>query len=448
MRKQMGVVKLKGRGDYLTDDQRRSHDAQVAAQLKSLQDRVSKMSSSGAQSEVGKVAGKLGKIAGGLLGQGDLGQMAGEGLARLFGYGDYQLVENSIIGPVNNKSTAIPVFSKDGRRGVRVTEREYIGDVTGSVLFSNASYPINPASPLTFPWLSAIAAQYDEWEPLGIVFEFVSTSTEYSTTVNLGSVIMATDYNVLDQPFSSKLQMEESEFACSTKPSNSLMHGIECAPAERPNKLLFTRNGSIPSTGTLQYYDLGNFQIATQGMPSSAIVGELWVSYDIAFYKKQLFASFLGNGIMYFQGIYKNPTTASPYGTPDTADYPSPVNSNFAVVVSGNTIVFPKNFRNVSFQVLFNFAATNVVAGTPLLSGSNGIKTATSGTAPWISSTGITTSLTGFDLWTISDQFAGYGSGNPTITVNCTLTSGTFTTLILSQVPYVPNGNLTSYVIG
>jgi len=80
--------------------------------------------------------------------------------------------------------------------------------------------------------------------------------------------------------------MENADYSCSTKPSNSLIHGLECDPRERPTAILYTSttNGA-PVTST----SLGKFGIATQGCSvANVTLGELWISYDLTFYKKQI----------------------------------------------------------------------------------------------------------------------------------------------------------------
>jgi hypothetical protein len=86
--------------------------------------------------------------------------------------------------------------------------------------------------------------------------------------------------------FASKQEMENADYACSTKPSEGLLHGIECDIRERPTPILYTStlNGA-PVTST----NLGTLQVATQGCSVAGVtLGELWVSYDITFFKKQL----------------------------------------------------------------------------------------------------------------------------------------------------------------
>lgn len=250
---------------------------------------------------------------------GELGTLAGEGIAKLFGGGDYVIHTNSLMKGRYSSATP-PKFSSQSR-GTRITEREFICDITsgtltaGSTNFSNLNLPIIPSNRTTFPWLSTIALQFDQWEPHGLVFYFKSSSSTFNgASQALGTVVMATDYDVTDPLYSSKQVMENSDYACSTKPSEDLVHGIECAAKERPTELLYT---SV-TTGQERLSTLGNFQIASLGCSAADIkLGELWVSYDISFYKKQLVSPCINSYAITGSGsagvgqvFYNNPTIA------------------------------------------------------------------------------------------------------------------------------------------
>jgi len=245
---------------------------------------------------------RAGTAAGGLIGarfgNKALGQKIARGALKVSGFGDYAIHGNSLmVGPRPSvDGPVIPKFDTSGVRGVRITECEYLGEVTangllvsGSTQFSNTTYIINPAETRTFPWLSRIAPLYDQWEPHGIIFQYRPTSSAFNgSSQALGAVIMATDYDSADPAYVSKVEMENSDYACSTSSFQGLLHGIECDPAERPTRLLYT--GSAVGTSTVEnFHNLGKFQIATQGMSVAGVtLGELWVSYDITFYKKQI----------------------------------------------------------------------------------------------------------------------------------------------------------------
>jgi len=283
--------RLVGTGDYTITDQ--GSVAKAISDVDKRLNKIEKATTSTAKSLQGKAAGVLGRAAGTMLGSGDLGQAAGEGLAKWFGYGDYNLTRNSLILPESSDMGL--KFATDGKRGIRIMEREYLGDVlsgalvSGSTEFTNEAYPINPGSTKTFPWLSKIAVNFDQWKPNGIIFEFKSTSSTFNgASQALGVVVAATDYDVLDPLYATKVEMETADYSNSCKASDNLMHGIECEAKERPDSVFFVRRPEGTSD-SLRFYDLGNFQIATKGMSTANVVlGELWVTYDITFYKKQL----------------------------------------------------------------------------------------------------------------------------------------------------------------
>lgn len=207
----------------------------------------------------------------------------------LRGHGDYKMGDTPQYNAVWNSSRA-PKFAAKGRTNV-ITNREYLGDVKGSATagqFQVSQYSVNPGQSNTFPWLATIAQNYEQYRISGIIFEFKSTVGENSGVQNVGTVILGTEYNVNTSPFPNKQQMENSQFAQSAKSVESQIHGLECASKDRPVNIYYVRTGAMPANDNLKWYDFANFQIATLGLPANQVVGELWVSYNIEFYKPQL----------------------------------------------------------------------------------------------------------------------------------------------------------------
>jgi hypothetical protein len=161
--------------------------------------------------------------------------------------------------------------------------------------FNATTYLINPGDSATFPWLAGVVQNFEQWQPLGIVFYFNSTSATAigSTNTALGTVIMATDYDVYDLPYTTKQEMEMSEFAVACKPSESMLHPVECKGSLNPLKRYYIRHAGVVVNGADQRFnDLGRFHIATSGQQGSgAVLGELWVSYHIRLFKPCIPAS-------------------------------------------------------------------------------------------------------------------------------------------------------------
>lgn len=214
-----------------------------------------------------------------------LGDRAGGFLGRITGLGSYQ-------GAGVNDSADPPAVRNSALREIVISHREYICDIITSGTagaFKLQNFMLNPGSPLAFPWLSSLAPNFQEWKLNGCVFEFKSMSADAlnSTNTALGQVICATNYNVNMPNYQSKYEMENSEFGSSCKPSCSFMHPIECD--RRVNlleNLLVAAGGVTPTGGDPNFYQHANFQIATNGFQGTNVnIGELWVTYEIIFYK-------------------------------------------------------------------------------------------------------------------------------------------------------------------
>lgn len=230
----------------------------------------------------------VGTDVGSIFGMPRLGRAMGAGASMVRGHGDvYPVKTNSLVR--GGIATPVPKFVNGSRRGVDVIEREFLGVVYSTTAFTVASYPINPGMPKTFPWGSGIA-QFEQYMFDGLLFEFVSTSAAWNgSTQALGTVIMATDYDSLDTNYSTRVQMENADYSCSTSPMSSLVHVVECDMSERPTKVLYNRSGPVPVGGDIRMFDLGNFQIATDGFSTNGVaIGELWVSYHVRYFKKQV----------------------------------------------------------------------------------------------------------------------------------------------------------------
>jgi hypothetical protein len=225
-----------------------------------------------------------------------LGARLGQRLAKVVGFGAYTVNKNSLMktASVLPEGTEIPQFMNSIHE-TRIQHREYIGDIlvpSSPSSFSISSYVINAANSDTFPWLAAVAARFQQYKFNGLIFEFKTLSSDITAGGALGAVVMSTNYDTIKKPFASKLEMENSEYATSAKPSRSQIHVIECDPAMTQSKLLYCADAGNDETQDIdpRFANLGNFQLATVGLPGSAgqVLGELWASYDVSLFKPDL----------------------------------------------------------------------------------------------------------------------------------------------------------------
>lgn len=248
---------------------------------------------------------------------GPIGGLIGKGAHALTktitGFGDYTVKENALM----YNRDAVPEFAQSSEYCTVLTHTEFIKDVKGSTTFQIDSFDINASNSALFPWLSQIARNYEQIIFQGLIFQFKTTSATAigSTNTALGTVIMATQYNVLAEEFINKQQMENYQFSQSGVPCASLIHGIECSPDQTFNRGMFYTD--LPSNNQSgadpRLYNLGRFNIATVGMQAASVIGELSVSYKVSLLKPRQ----VGNSNMSDQWIldYATLSDAVPYGS-------------------------------------------------------------------------------------------------------------------------------------
>jgi len=187
------VPSISGQGAYFSD------------MLKNVARGVGKSIPKGTFSKVGEQAGSMFGPLGG-----KLGSMLGQGISSITGYGDYTISQNSIMSRVD-EGVQIPQF-EGSEHATIFRHREFVQDISasGGAGFTNLSFPLNPGLNGTMPFLAQIAGCFDSYQILGMVIQFKSTYSDYSASGALGSVILATNYDPADAPYTSKIQMENS----------------------------------------------------------------------------------------------------------------------------------------------------------------------------------------------------------------------------------------------
>ena len=260
------------------------------------------------------------------------------------GFGDYKIQSNSLMGIGLNP----PEIINKSRNFVVLRHREYIADIFGTTNFTVQSFPINPGVSSTFPWLSGVASNYEQYFFTGMIFEYKSLSADYTNAPAMGTVIMATSYNAQNFAFPDKRTMQNYEYANSNLPSNTFIHPIECARDLNPVSELYTRSGSFPSGADPRLYDLGNFQIATVGNPVTTVMGELWVTYEVCLYKPYLGIS-VGYTIPTDHWRLGSISNINPLGTTSVLQPGSQIGTTITL---GTTLTFPSYITDGYYLIL------------------------------------------------------------------------------------------------
>lgn len=286
---------------------------------------------------------------------GGIGRQLGAGLSKWLGSGDYALSKNSIV---QRASDDVPMMHKDGQ-SIVVRHKEYLGEILGSTAFTvQQTYNVNPGLSSTFPWLAAIASKFQEYKILGMVFHYVPTSGTAVGTAStaLGSVLVQTTYRAGDTAPTTKMEMLNEFWSTEITPYESGCHPIECDPKENPYNLHYVRTGALTSGADQLLYDLGTTFVATSGMQTNGVVGDLWISYEIELKKPMLTSPVLdpsaGLSGMATQGI----TTSSIFGT--DMDYGNGTLTDRIALV-GNTITINPQLAGW-FYVYIDLYATSV----------------------------------------------------------------------------------------
>jgi len=278
----------------------------------------------------------------------------GKGLFdRITGHGTYTLHGNSMLHKIG--AGMAPRFSGTGKS--RVAFQEMIMPIYGSTGFTNLALSLNPG--LLAPWLRGFAAQFDTYKIHGMVFEYMTASTDYASTSSLGLVVMATQYITYETAFADLQTMMNYEFSCSDKPSNSFLHPIECAPRETPIKVYRVRTGAAPLNADVGMYDVGTLNIATNGNQSTNQLGFLKVTYDIEFYKNRDRET---DGLIATGAHFGKSATVDAAAPNYTNSTPIPTNldptgstlslfDTIGIVTTATKIIFPANFQGGIFKV-------------------------------------------------------------------------------------------------
>jgi len=244
-----------------------------------------------------QVAQAVGGALGSLVGMKDAGRDAGSWLANVTGLGDYKVSQNSFM----KSSASVPQFEYNADGSIIVTHREFVREIVGSTTFNTQTFDVCPTVDNAFPWLRIIAQAYEQYEFLGLLACYVPTSGSAIASTNnaLGSVIMATEYDVSRPVFASKAEMEQSMFVTSDKPSEHQIHPIECNPKrdtinarylDGPFRASAAPVGAVSASAQIADVErnlrcTGRLQVSTSGMQAAVTVGDLWWAIKVKFSK-------------------------------------------------------------------------------------------------------------------------------------------------------------------
>jgi len=233
----------------------------------------------------------------------------GEAASGYMGRGMYTGVKRGnqlISGGVSNT----PVMRSTGYDGsLMVSHRELVQEVygAGTPLAAGQSGPpsgfevttltVNPGLERVFPWLSQLAANFEEYEIHQCVFEYegrkmVGTTDEL--TIH-GTVTAAHKFNFKAQEFQDKHEMQSYPHANQAQAHESLAHGVEADPGKIVGDgHKFVRLGGLLATDDQRDFDHCTFSLAQSNIPAELAakeIGCLYVAYTVKLMKPKLHAN-------------------------------------------------------------------------------------------------------------------------------------------------------------
>lgn len=261
--------------------------------------RAMRKSVGGNQNSVGaRLGGRIGSF---------LGRAAQGALGRVFGMGEYKaaLAEtvgtaaeniaegdtpevNSLAKPLSTNHVTMMHSDEEGTTVVR--RREFVGTIEISDAPEVYRYYINPGLPRTFPWLSGLADNWQQWSVCGLAMEYIPTSglAVSSTSAALGQIVTGFYYEVTDlnnTPEADLPRLLNMNGSVSCSPAATSITYMECNPTMNNQSTYFVDGlASVPGPNfSLQNYLPAVFLVNTSGAQSATAfqAGQLWVSYEI-----------------------------------------------------------------------------------------------------------------------------------------------------------------------
>lgn len=195
-----------------------------------------------------------------------------------------------------------PTISRMSNGNVRISHKEYVGDLisTASTGFAlELILPVDPAEPSTFPWLSSVALQYEQFSFKKLKMLYV---TEAATST-AGAVMLAYDPNAGRLAPSSKVLLLETKDCLRTPVWQST--ALNCSvDTSRKYTQAYNNFGPVQGFTAASLNPWGSFSgsantdvrnvasgvvyVGTSGVSTSTTAGEIWLDYEVELYAPAL----------------------------------------------------------------------------------------------------------------------------------------------------------------
>lgn len=239
---------------------------------------------------------------------------------------------------MSNRTPRVGNVGKRTDGSIKVMNREWLGSLlasndpgTFSVVFSRN---VNPGLKVSFPWLSAIANNYETYKFQKLEFSFTSCVG----TSNSGSVYMYVDYDSAD----AGAPVSKADFMSNFRAVRCPVWDSTTVRCDRDdlNKAItqYTRRG-VHTVSDIKSYDVGLFHCAIEGFPialAGTTLGDLYVEYEVILSTPQCNLSEAIDAGCAKAFSDTGTTPAAPFGTART------VTGGLGIDVGNGYVLFPE----------------------------------------------------------------------------------------------------------
>lgn len=208
-------------------------------------------------------------------------RMSGDSMA-----GVARRVQAPLTGSTQNRM-GTPSMTQNGS-SIRIKFRELIkANLSGPIAVSTfqrvQTIDVNPGLVASFPWLSTIARNYDQYAVNSCCYEYVNAAPATKQAM----VYMVPDYDVTDAPPASALEAMNQMGSISTPVWIGCKMALRIPAAMSIGPRRFIRQGV--TNRSLILTDVAKVHVfISDTINTDAIAGQIWVDYDITFFAPQM----------------------------------------------------------------------------------------------------------------------------------------------------------------
>jgi len=242
---------------------------------------------------------------------------------------------------------------------------EQISIISGTTGFGITTFAINPGNPISFPFASRTAQNYERYEFQSLRFEYKPSASVFATVGAQGFVGVTGTMDALQATPSSQAQAEimyHSPIVETARPTGLTLPKEFLLTKSLRERFFVRPNGSIPGGADPHLYDCGQVFIWTNGQANTNQIGEFRVTGSLKLINPVLETS--TNPAPQFQASqFTQAATVTALVSTQSVNLPlATVTANgLSIVNTAGSFVLPVGSYNVSGEVDFVASGNSTV---------------------------------------------------------------------------------------